>query len=76
MRDVIHLVATRSGVVRMVKRSPLMARDEIGVRLRIEIPDGCFLAPILSVDIDVEEQQVIQPKAQVEVLDLQPEAVS
>lgn len=68
MKDTVFLVADVFGVVRMTKRQPTLKRDEAAVRLSITIPDGCFKSPIISVGLDVPEDRVVQPSADVAAL--------
>lgn len=67
MKDAVFLVVTRNGVARMTKREPDLGRDEIGVRVKIEVPDNCFRSPILNASINVPEDRVIQPRVELEV---------
>lgn len=67
MKDQIYIIADRSGVARMTKRSPTLARDEIGVRLDISIPDQSFRSPIIRAEICVADDAVIQPSVEVVV---------
>lgn len=66
MKATIHLVIARRGVIRMTKNKPDLARDEIGVGLRLSIPDSAFLAPFVFADLDVPEHAVVVPEICVE----------
>lgn len=68
MKDRIYLVANCSGVVRMTKRPPSLHREEVAISVSVSIPDGVFRHPIIAVTLDVPEDRVIQPTADLEVL--------
>ncbi len=69
MKDVIFIVADKTGALRMTKRAPVLKRAEVAVKLNLSIPDGCFLSPVISVALDVSEDRVIVPTATVEALE-------
>lgn len=73
MKTTAFLVLTKShGVVRHTKKWPHLARDEIGVRLSLNIPDSAFRAPTVSVDVTLQEEQLIQPTVDVTVVEPPP----
>lgn len=69
MRDTVYLVLNPEGVVRMTKRWPSLAREEVGVQVRVTIPDNSFKAPILAATLDIPPDRVIQPTIAIEVGD-------
>lgn len=73
MKDTVYLVANDEGILRMTKRPPTLNREEIGVSVRIAIPDSCFRSPLVSVSIDVPADRVIIPSIEAEVLDPPPQ---
>lgn len=75
MKDEFYLIATRDGMARMTKRQPALGRNEIGVRVRITIPDGAFRSPILTVALDVADAAVLQPEIAMEVAGPEAEPV-
>jgi hypothetical protein len=72
MKDTVYLIADKFGVTRMTKRQPGLGRAEIGVRVTITIPDGCFTSPLVACSITVPEDRVIHPTVQADV-DVPPE---
>lgn len=70
MRDKIFLVADCSGVVRMTKRPPSLHREEVAVSISVNIPDGVFRHPIIAVTLEVPEDRVVHPTAEIEALEL------
>lgn len=68
MKDVCYLVADSVGVVRMTKRAPVLGRREIGVMVRVTIPDSAFKAPYVQATLNVPEDSVIQPVVEMEVV--------
>lgn len=68
MKTEFYLIATSYGAGRMTKRRPSLARDEIGIRVRMTIPDGAFRSPILTVDLEVADDAVLQPEVAMEVV--------
>lgn len=72
MRDDIFLVCDHKGIQRMTKRFPSLRGYEIGVHLRITIPDGAFKAPIITATVEVPEQATLQPAATVDIVDPPP----
>jgi hypothetical protein len=73
MKNTVFLVADYDGVVRMTKRYPSLHRSEIAIQLRVTIPDGCFKAPALIANVEVPEDRVLQPSADIEVLPIPQE---
>lgn len=67
MKALVHLVMNRRGVVRMTKNKPDLARDEIAVGIRLEVPDSAFLAPLIYADLTVPDHAVIVPEVKVEI---------
>jgi len=65
MKDTIFLSVRADGVVRMTKRWPNLARDEVGLKLTVNVPNATFRSPILNVTLDVPEDRAIQPVAEV-----------
>lgn len=73
MRDDIFLICDHTGIRKMTKRMPALARFEIGVHLRITIPDGAFKAPIITATVEVPEAATLQPTIGVDVVEPPPE---
>lgn len=44
--------------VRLVERAPSLSGSEVGVRLRIEIPDAFFKRPILTAEMTIPDTAV------------------
>jgi len=68
MMQTIYLVATRFGVDRMTKRRPELGRNEVGVAIKITIPDGAFRSPVIEATLDVADGVVMQPIVTIEAL--------
>lgn len=45
------------GTVRLTKKKPACARDEVALKLNLSIPDSLFVTPTLEASIDVPESQ-------------------
>lgn len=73
MRDDIFLVCDHRGIQRMTKRAPHLARYEVGVHLRVTIPDGAFKAPIITATVEVPEAATLQPTIAVDIVEPPPE---
>ena len=73
MKDTVYLIANDEGVLRMTKRPPTLNREEIGVCVRIAVPDSCFRSPLVSVSIDVPADRVITPRIEAEVIPPPPQ---
>jgi hypothetical protein len=69
MKTTIYIIATRNGIERMTKRSPYLGRGEIGVALKITIPDAAFTSPLIRAELDVQDEHVIQPTLTVEPIE-------
>ncbi len=72
MKAELFLAVTKSGSIRMTRRNPSLARDEVGVRVKLAIPDTSFRAPIVEVNVDVPEDRIILPAVEAEVLAGEP----
>lgn len=72
MRDTVYLVLNADGVVRMTKRWPTLAREEVGVQVKVSIPDDSFKSPVVGAKLDIPPDRVIQPELTVEVGDASP----
>lgn len=66
MKDKVFLVADSWGVLKLTKREPVLNRGEVAVRLTVTIPDAVFKNPIVDVSVDVPDDRVIEPIAEVE----------
>jgi hypothetical protein len=66
MKDTIYLAINRTGVVRMTKRPPSLYRDEVGVKLTVQVPDASFRPSLLEATLEVSEAAIIQPVVTVE----------
>jgi hypothetical protein len=73
MKDTVFLAVNSYGVVRMTKRWPSLARDEVGLKLTIYVPDTAFCSPVLGITLNVPEDRTIQPDASVVVDEVPPE---
>lgn len=69
MRCKVFLIVDRAGNYRVTKRPPDLDRGEICLRLGVSIPDACFQAPAIDVEVQVPEDRVRLPEALVEVED-------
>jgi hypothetical protein len=67
MKDTVFLAVDRSGVVRMTKRWPSLSRDEIGVKITVNVPDTAFRSPVIAASLDVPEDRTIQPDIDITV---------
>ena len=67
MKDTVYLVLNADGVVRMTKRWPSLAREEVGVQVKVTIPDDSFKAPVLGATLDIPPDRIIQPDLTIEV---------
>ncbi len=67
MKDTVYLVLNADGVVRMTKRWPALAREEVGVQLKVSIPDDSFKSPVVAAHLDIPADRVIQPEIEMEV---------
>lgn len=67
MKDTVYLVTDASGVVRMTKRAPSLYRNEVAVRLTVQVPDSAFRSLEVSAILDVPEDRVILPGVEVDV---------
>lgn len=72
MKDQIYIVVDASGAQRMTKRAPSLYRNEVAVRIKITVPDQCFRSLEVAAEIEVQEEQVIQPAVTVTALDAPP----
>jgi hypothetical protein len=67
MRTKAFLILDQFGHVRATKRTPILGRGEIAVRLAVSIPDQCFQAPVVDVVLDVPPDRLLTPSASVTV---------
>lgn len=67
MRTTVYIAFNKKGAARLTKTKPHLAREEIAVGVRIEIPDTAFLAPIIFADLVVPEHAVLVPEVSIEV---------
>ena len=70
MKDKVYLVVSGEGVQRMTKRPPSLYREEVAISISVSVPDAAFRPSMVAVNLDVPEDRVIQPTADVEVLPL------
>lgn len=68
MKDKVYLVISSDGVQRMTKRAPSLYRDEVAISISVSVPDSAFRSNVVAVTLEVPEDRVIQPTADVEVL--------
>jgi hypothetical protein len=69
MKDEVYIVLTSTGATRMTKRPPYLSRSEVGVRIKITVPDNAFRSPILTVDLEVPDSHVVQPTIEVQTVE-------
>lgn len=69
MKTQVFLALNRNGLVKATKGVSSLARDEIGVRLNITVPDSSFRSPHVDVNLTVPDEAVIQPKIDVEIVE-------
>lgn len=74
MKDTVFLVTDSSGVVRMTKRAPSLYRNEVAVRLTVQVPDSAYRSLQVSATLDVPEERVILPEIEVDVAEPDPDA--
>jgi hypothetical protein len=53
-----YLVVSRTRVVRTTKRAPSLGWGEIGIRVKLELPDSLFVTPALQAHIVIPESAV------------------
>ncbi len=68
MKKTLYLIFNRFGYFRHTIKTPRLSRDEIAVKLRVEIPDSIFQSPVIEKMLTIEEDQIISPTASLEVL--------
>lgn len=73
MKDSVYIVSDAWGVQKMTRREPVLSRGEVAVRVTITVPDNCFKNPIINAALDVPEDRVIEPRAEVEALEIPSE---
>lgn len=69
MRLQPFLTIKKNGSVRITKSAPALGRDEITMRLNINIPDKIFLKPRLEASITVPEDSIQAAVIEPEVVD-------
>lgn len=68
MKTELYLAVTADGSARMTRRRPNLARDEVGIRVKLSVPDSSFRSPVVLVNLAVPEDRVIMPEVQAEAL--------
>lgn len=68
MKNKVYLVVSSDGVQRMTKRVPSLYRDEVAISISVSVPDSVFRTSMVAVSLEVPEDRVIQPTADVEIL--------
>jgi hypothetical protein len=53
MKDTIYLVADRAGIRKMTKSLPVVGRDQIPVKLTIEVDPKAFQTPVLERSVTI-----------------------
>jgi len=66
--DDCYIVMSEYGIQRMTKRQGQLKRGEIGIKVRISVPESCFAEPDVSVVVNVPESAIVHPKVEVEAL--------
>jgi hypothetical protein len=69
MKQTIFIVADRNGISRLTKRVPFLGRGEIGVCLKVTIPDAAFTSPLIHAELDVLDEHVMQPTVTLEPIE-------
>jgi hypothetical protein len=70
----IFLTVNRSGVVKMTKEKPILARGQRAVRLVMSIPDAAFLEPpMLDAELAVPADALAYPVAEPVRVEIWPE---
>lgn len=68
MKNKFYVVFDRHGALRLNKKQlPALYRGEVAVAMTVTIPDSVFKNPIISADINVPEDAILQPTIEVEV---------
>jgi len=62
----VYLIVGQEGVRRMTKTKPELARDEIAVRVRVNMSNAHFRSLILDADLDVPDEALIAPDIELE----------
>jgi hypothetical protein len=69
MKAKVFLIVRRDGDYRVTKRPPFLDRGEICLRLGVTIPDACFQAPAIDVQVEVPADRVRAPEVVVDIED-------
>lgn len=69
MKDSLYLVLSDKGFERATKRAPSLYRNEVAVLLKLSIPDSAFRSLTVSATLEVQEEQVIQPTLEIDIVE-------
>jgi hypothetical protein len=67
MTDSAFLVVNQSGIARLRKTKPDLKSGERGVRIQVSMPDRYFDQPFPEAKIEMDEDDLIEPSASVQV---------
>ena len=68
MKDTVYLVINPDGIKRMTKKAPKLAGDERSIAIEVNVPDSIFEYTFMKAEINVDEDQVIEPELDVQLL--------
>lgn len=55
MKDTVYLIVSRRGVQRMTKNLPSTARDEVPVRVKVEMEESAFRTPVIEKEVYIDD---------------------
>lgn len=61
MKAIFYVTFNQRGTVSATKRSPNLSSGEFAVRMRLEVPDAFFKPEIPTVDLTINERDMILP---------------
>jgi hypothetical protein len=68
MKDQVFLVLNPDGIQRMTKKAPKLAGNERSVAIAVNVPDKVFEYTFMKAEINIDEDQVIEPELDVQLL--------
>lgn len=68
MKETVYLTMNVDGVKRMTKKPPKLAGNERSIAIVVNIPDSVFEYTFMKAEINVDEDQVIEPELDVQLL--------
>lgn len=69
MRAPFYLIVNSNGTVRVNKRIPALAWNEVSIYINLEIPDAIFEKPTLQANITIPREAVVKAPLTAEVQD-------